>query len=1010
MKSLSVVIKLGLILLIILGTTGGYSIAQNQAIHSLHVQSSEACIDSSNSKSKPFLQLIGSPVIYSQNPADEISCSTHKLKNTLAPTIIAVSATFSSGHISTDYGFQTLPGQSSCPATLSVSIPSGAAIVGVDVSYSMTARNQGWMSEQRSQLRCVSPGGISESAISQGSGNTTGTFSYSRNGLTIANGVTGGGNISFQLHAGRTWGGSGCNSTYNRVNNNSWTITVYYSLNPVPNFSANTTNASIGQTVIFTDMSGGPITAWEWDFGSGAMPETANSQGPHEVVYSTLGAKTISLTINGSETETKTDYIIVDEWLHWDDGANFSAVGLTASGTFQIAKRFEPNDISSFISHQITKIRVYIRDLPSSSILKIWQGTNQSNLIEQVSQAFTPLANRWVVVDLNQPYLVDPSTELWFGVEYFDPGSGFFPAGIDELTEHDGKGNLVRLNISDPNNWTPLSTYTIAGEWNLQAYLVPVAVVWTGNVSSEWSVDNNWSVFSVPQSNSDVTIPNRPNHPVINGHVIVNNLTIENNAILTINPQSSLSVNGTLDNQASVTGLVIASTSSGTGSLIHNNNGVEATFQRYVSGEPEAWHLLSSPVTNQMISGSFTPAGTYADGTGYDFYTWFEPDTSWVYFLNTLHSPTWAEVHPLNSFTPAKGYLVAYQQPNPTLDFSGAINAGSISVDLTRTSGAGEEFGTNLLGNPYPSSIDWKSPSGWDRANLELSSGGYDIYVWNDVAYNYGVYNSASTSDEGTLGVTRYIAPTQGFFVRAAQSGNLTMNNEVRVHQGAGSWLKGMGSIKELLHIVVTSQDEFGSDEVLIEFNPYSQQQGSPKKFSFVKNAPSLFIPGNGQFYSFCTFDQVLMQPVIPLAFKAGEKGTYSLRANFDTDYFEMVELIDTQSGQRHNLKEKPVFDFFASDTDQSNRFVIQLQPGLYANPHDAIPARIFAWDNIIYIDMQLVDEDCTMELFDLSGRRIRKETFRGGTTHSFSHTSPGLYIARLTGTTGILSKKIFLQ
>jgi hypothetical protein len=234
---------------------------------------------------------------------------------------------------------------------------------------------------------------------------------------------------------------------------------------------------------------------------------------------------------------------------------------------------------------------------------------------------------------------------------------------------------------------------------------------------------------------------------------------------------------------------MIASKASGTGSLICGNN-VPATFQRYVPGEPEAWHLLSSPVANQMISAGFTPTGSYADGTGYDFYTWSEPDTSWVYLLNSLHSPTWAEVHPGNSFIPAKGYLVAYQQPNPTLGFSGTINTGSISVDLTRTPGTDEDFGANLLGNPYPSSIDWKSSSGWDRSDLELSSGGYDIYIWNDVAYNYGVYNSASTSDEGTLGVTRYIAPTQGFFVRAAQSGNLAMNNQVRVHQGAGNWLK----------------------------------------------------------------------------------------------------------------------------------------------------------------------------------------------------------------------------
>jgi hypothetical protein len=568
-----------------------------------------------------------------------------------------------------------------------------------------------------------------------------------------------------------------------------------------------------------------------------------------------------------------------------------------------------------------------------------------------------------------------------------------------------------------------IATFTNAGWnfntiWGMQEYIndgYPYLIVmnvthdveWTGSVSRAWETSGNWSNNKIPKVNDKVIIPPVANQPLISSPAEVQDIDISQNSFVTIAHNGSLTVEGTINNHAGESGLVIRSNQYGTGSLLHHTKYVAASFDKYFSGVPESWHLISAPVATQAISPDFTPAGSYGDGTGYDLYCWHEPDTSWIYYN---HPEYWSQTHVSDIFKIGVGYLVSYQETNPVKTFSGHLNNGSVNIPLSKTEGIGNEFGFNLAGNPYPSSIDWKSPSGWDRANLELSSGGYDIYVWNDVAYNYGVYNSASTSDEGTLGVTRYIAPTQGFFVRAAQSGNLTMNNEVRVHQGAGSWLKGMGSIKELLHIVVTSQDEFGSDEVLIEFNPYSQQQGSPKKFSFVKNAPSLFIPGNGQFYSFCTFDQVLMQPVIPLAFKAGEKGTYSLRANFDTDYFEMVELIDTQSGQRHNLKEKPVFDFFASDTDQSNRFVIQLQPGLYANPHDAIPARIFAWDNIIYIDMQLVDEDCTMELFDLSGRRIRKETFRGGTTHSFSHTSPGLYIARLTGTTGILSKKIFLQ
>lgn len=61
----------------------------------------------------------------------------------------SISETYSNGDIQTDLNFQTLPGSSSCPGSLIVSIPLGAVILGVDVSYNMTARNNGWKSEQR---------------------------------------------------------------------------------------------------------------------------------------------------------------------------------------------------------------------------------------------------------------------------------------------------------------------------------------------------------------------------------------------------------------------------------------------------------------------------------------------------------------------------------------------------------------------------------------------------------------------------------------------------------------------------------------------------------------------------------------------------------------------------------------------------------------------------------------------------------------------------------------------
>ncbi len=75
-------------------------------------------------------------------------------------------------------------------------------------------------------------------------------------------------------------------------------------------FSMDATDICQWGTVTFTDESVN-ADSWEWDFGEGAAPATASTQGPHTVYYTTPGPKTVSLTINGSVTETKEEIIDV---------------------------------------------------------------------------------------------------------------------------------------------------------------------------------------------------------------------------------------------------------------------------------------------------------------------------------------------------------------------------------------------------------------------------------------------------------------------------------------------------------------------------------------------------------------------------------------------------------------------------------------------------------------------------------------------------------------------------
>ncbi len=148
----------------------------------------------------------------------------------------SASATYTDGDILTDYNTgPDADDYSDCPGTLVVTIPYGAVITGVDVYYEMTAIGAGWMSDQRSRIVNTNSGGSEEDSYHMGSGGQTGTYIYQRSGLDIANDVEDGGNITFELHAFRTYGNSdeGCDAEYNIVDDGTWSVTVHYTA-PLP--------------------------------------------------------------------------------------------------------------------------------------------------------------------------------------------------------------------------------------------------------------------------------------------------------------------------------------------------------------------------------------------------------------------------------------------------------------------------------------------------------------------------------------------------------------------------------------------------------------------------------------------------------------------------------------------------------------------------------------------------------------------------------------------------------
>jgi uncharacterized repeat protein (TIGR02543 family) len=88
-------------------------------------------------------------------------------------------------------------------------------------------------------------------------------------------------------------------------------------LPPVADFTASSTNISVGDDVTFTDQSTNNPTSWDWTF-EGGTPGTSTDRNP-TVTYNTIGTFNVTLTAAnaaGSDTETKVDFIDVSEVLY----------------------------------------------------------------------------------------------------------------------------------------------------------------------------------------------------------------------------------------------------------------------------------------------------------------------------------------------------------------------------------------------------------------------------------------------------------------------------------------------------------------------------------------------------------------------------------------------------------------------------------------------------------------------------------------------------------------------
>lgn len=164
--------------------------------------------------------------------------------------------------------------------------------------------------------------------------------------------------------------------------------------------------------------------------------------------------------------------------LHHDGPNQGNSIGLTGGGSFYSTVRFPASMLSAYAGYALQSVDVYIGDVPSSLMLKVWgAGTATAPGTLIFEQNITVTGSSWNTISLSQSIDISGG-DLWVGF-FCTHDEGLYPIGVDNgpaLTD----GGMLSV---DGQDWTSLLGVGLNANFNIRILLDYSGIQWL-NVSS----------------------------------------------------------------------------------------------------------------------------------------------------------------------------------------------------------------------------------------------------------------------------------------------------------------------------------------------------------------------------------------------------------------------------------------------------------------------------------------------------------------------------------------------
>lgn len=420
------------------------------------------------------------------------------------------------------------------------------------------------------------------------------------------------------------------------------------------------------------------------------------------------------------------------------------------------------------------------------------------------------------------------------------------------------------------------------------------------------------------------------------------NITLNNTAGLDIH-DSNKDVFGTLDVQngcVTTNGLLtMRSDASGTARIGALTGGAcvsgNVTFERYINAGQTNWRFFSSPINGATLAGwndNFITSGI----PGSDFPNWPTVSNPWpsIYTYDESQSgdrntgfvaatSMGQMINPGEGFWVWCGDTITGTQPF-TIDQTGPINSGNISLPVSYTNtGSLPDDGWSMIGNPYPSTIDWDSPN-WTKSGLDNA-----VYIWDPDNQVFASY----VSGIGTNGGSRFIPSSQSFWVKAnSSSPTLTITENTKSATDQAYFKTKVQNVIRigLKNTIFPSR----KDEVVFRFmqgrtDTYESDVDAVKFYSSNANIPMISTTSGGDALSISTLD-VNANKMLPVNVKINASGSYTF------DFLDVVGahqlscafFVDTYTGKEIDMKVNTSYKCTLYDTTKATRFYVKLGTG----------------------------------------------------------------------------------